>query len=57
LLVKDQKNMGTEEPMGSAITALDNDLDQFLKTYFLPSAPAGKMENWDSPGFWSITSQ
>jgi len=57
LLVQDQKNMGTEEPMGSAITTLDNDLDQFLKTYFLPSAPSGKNDNWDSPGFWSITSQ
>jgi hypothetical protein len=57
LLVQDQKNMGSEEPMRSAITLFDSDFDKFLKTYFLPSAPSGKNDNWDSPGFWSITSQ
>ena len=57
LLVKDQKNMGSAEPMGSAITLFDSDLDKFMETYFLSSAPSSKMENWDSPAFWSITSQ
>ena len=60
LLVKDQKNMGSAEPIGSAIVMLDTDLGKFLETYFLPSPPSGKKEDWadwGNPSHWTITSE
>ena len=59
LMVKDQQNMGTEEPMGSAIRMLDTDLKKFLKTYFLPWVQSGKNQDWaewGSAANWTITS-
>jgi hypothetical protein len=59
VMVKDQQNMGTEEPMGSAIRMLDTDLKKFLKTYFLPWAQSGKNQDWadwGSAANWTITS-
>ncbi|NBS79847.1 hypothetical protein EBS57_08610, partial [bacterium] len=59
LMVKDQKNMGSEEPMGSAIRMLDTDLKKFLKTYFLPWAQSDKNQDWadwGSAANWTITS-
>jgi hypothetical protein len=58
-MVKDQQNMGTEEPMGAAIRMLDTDLKKFLKTYFLPWAQSGKNQDWadwGSAANWTITS-
>jgi len=51
LLVADQKNMGTEQPIAEALKLLDTDLNRFLKTYFLPTAPSGQKNGW------TITSQ
>ena len=59
VMVKDQQNMGTEEPMGTAIRMLDTDLKKFLKTYFLPWAQSGKNQDWadwGSAANWTITS-
>jgi len=58
-MLKDQKNMGSEEPMGTAIRMLDTDLKKFLKTYFLPSAQSDKNQDWadwGSAANWTITS-
>lgn len=51
-LVKDQLNQGTAEPIGAAIKLLDQDLDKFLATYFLPSDATGAKDGKGS----SITS-
>jgi len=59
VMLKDQKNMGSEEPMGTAIRMLDTDLKKFLKTYFLPSAQSDKNQDWadwGSAANWTITS-
>lgn len=50
ILLKDQENQGRKEPIASAIKLLDEDLNKFLNTYFLPSAPSNQR------GVWSITS-
>ena len=58
-MVKDQQNMGTEEPMGAAIRMLDADLKKFLKTYFLPWAQSAQKQDWadwGSAANWTITS-
>jgi hypothetical protein len=52
ILIKDQMNEGTREPIGAAIEMLDKDLDRFLATYFLPSEPTGAKDGRGS----SITS-
>jgi hypothetical protein len=51
LLSDDQKNQEVEEPIGTALTLLNTDVNKFLSTYFLPSQPSG-----DKNG-WTITSQ
>jgi hypothetical protein len=51
-LVKDQLNQGTAEPIGAAIKLLDEDLNKFLATYFLPSDATGAKDGKGS----SITS-
>jgi len=59
VMLKDQQNMGAEEPMGTAIRMLDTDLKKFLKTYFLPWAQSGKNQDWadwGSAANWTITS-
>ena len=59
VMVKDQQNMGTEEPMGAAIRMLDADLKKFLKTYFLPWAQSAQKQDWadwGSAANWTITS-
>jgi len=59
VMVKDQANMGTEEPMGTAIRMLDADPKKFLQTYFLPRASSGKNQDWadwGSAANWTITS-
>jgi len=59
VMVKDQQNMGSEEPMGTAIRMLDTDLKKFLKTYFLPWAQSDKNQDWadwGSAANWTITS-
>jgi len=59
VMLKDQKNMGSEEPMGAAIRMLDTDLKKFLKTYFLPWAQSDKNQDWadwGSAANWTITS-
>ncbi len=44
VLVKDQMNQKTQEPIGSAIKMLDQNLSKFLSTYFLPSEPTGSKD-------------
>jgi hypothetical protein len=51
ILLKDQENERTDEPIASAVKMLDNNLDQFLKTYFLPSDASNLRDQW------SITSK
>jgi hypothetical protein len=41
ILIKDQENQGSAEPIASALKMLDEDLGKFLNTYFLPSRPTG----------------
>jgi hypothetical protein len=50
ILIKDQENEKTKEPIALAIKLLDKDLNKFLKTYFLPS------KGTNLRGDWSITS-
>jgi hypothetical protein len=59
VMVKDQQNMGSEEPMGTAIRMLETDLKKFLETYFLPWAQSDKNQDWadwGSAANWTITS-
>ena len=59
VMVKDQQNMGTEEPVGAAIRMLDTDLKKFLKTYFVPWAQSAQKQDWadwGSAANWTITS-
>ena len=52
LLIKDQENQNSKEPIATAIKLLNEDLDQFLNTYFLvPDSRKNKVK------VWSITSQ
>jgi hypothetical protein len=52
LLIKDQENQNSKEPLAIAIKLLDEDLDKFLNTYFLvPDSRKNKVK------VWSITSQ
>ena len=51
ILLKDQENERTDEPISSVVKMLDNNLDQFLKTYFLPSDATNLRDQW------SITSK
>lgn len=51
VLLKDQQNQGTENPIGLAIGLLEKDMNMFLKTYFIDSEPSG------SRNVWSVTSQ
>jgi len=51
ILLKDQENEGTNEPIASAIKMLDNNLNKFFKTYFLPSKATNLRDQW------SITSK
>ena len=51
ILLKDQQNQGTANPVGQAIELLDKDSDAFLKTYFNESKPSGLR------AVWSVTSQ
>ena len=46
VMVRDQENMGTAEPLAAAIALLDADRPAFLATYFLPTGPTGKKEGW-----------
>jgi hypothetical protein len=46
VMVRDQENMGTAEPLQTAIALLDSDRTAFLATYFLPTGPTGKKEGW-----------
>jgi len=46
VMVRDQENMGTAEPLAAAIALLDADRKAFLVTYFLPTGPTGKKEGW-----------
>ena len=41
ILLKDQKNQRSAEPIASALLLLDKDLNAFLNTYFLPSRVTG----------------
>ena len=67
--MKDQQNMGSKEPLETAIQMLDADLEKFLKTYFLPSTKSDKIRqnptksdkhqdwaDWGSAAKWTITS-
>jgi hypothetical protein len=45
-LIKDQRNERTREPIASALKMLVTNLNKFLKTYFLPSAPSGLRNDW-----------
>ena len=59
VMVKDQQNMGSKEPLETAIQMLDEDLEKFLKTYFLPSTKSDKHQDWadwGSAANWTITS-
>jgi hypothetical protein len=59
VMVKDQHNMGSQEPLGTAIQMLDADLEKFLKTYFLTSTKSDKNQDWADWGGsanWTITS-
>jgi hypothetical protein len=51
ILIKDQENEATYEPIASAIKLLDDNLNEFLKTYFLPSNATNLRDQW------SITSK
>jgi hypothetical protein len=52
LLIKDQENQNSKEPLAIAIKLLEEDLDKFLNTYFLvPDSRKNKVK------VWSITSQ
>ena len=46
VMVRDQENMGTAEPLAAAVALLDADRPAFLTTYFLPTGPTGKKEGW-----------
>lgn len=46
VMVRDQENMGTAEPLAAAIALLDTDRPAFLATHFLPTGPTGKKEGW-----------
>ena len=46
VMVRDQENMGTAEPLAAAVALLDADRPAFLATYFLPTGPTGKKEGW-----------
>ena len=50
ILIKDQENEKTKEPIATALDLLDKNLNKFLGTYFLPSKPT------NLKGDWSITS-
>jgi hypothetical protein len=52
LLIKDQENQNSKEPIATAIKLLNEDLDKFLATYFLPPEPGKRKQS-----VWSITSQ
>jgi hypothetical protein len=52
LLIKDQENQNSKEPIATAIKLLNEDLDKFLNTYFLPPEPGKRKQS-----VWSITSQ
>ncbi|HET7117465.1 MAG TPA: hypothetical protein VFI29_13290 [Hanamia sp.] len=39
LLITDQENLTSKEPIATAIKLLNEDLDKFLATYFLPPEP------------------
>jgi hypothetical protein len=41
ILLKDQENQGSAEPIASALKMLEEDRNKFLNTYFLPSKPTG----------------
>ena len=41
ILVKDQVNQGSAEPISTALKMFDQDMNKFLNTYFLPSKPTG----------------
>jgi len=59
VMVKDQQNMGSKEPLGTAIQMLDADLKKFLTTYFLPWTKSDKSQDWadwGSAANWTITS-
>lgn len=51
IMVADQANQGQEEPLASAIHLFQNDLKEFLNTYYLP------VENVISKGYFSLTSR
>jgi hypothetical protein len=51
VLLKDQENEGVNEPVTSAVKMLDQNLNKFLKTYFIPSKAT------NLKGDWSITSK
>lgn len=46
ILIKDQENENTNEPIASAIKLLDNNLNKFLKTYFIPSKKTNLKDGW-----------
>jgi hypothetical protein len=46
VMVRDQENMGTAEPLAAAVALLDADRPAFLATYFLPTGATGKKEGW-----------
>ncbi len=46
ILVKDQENEGTDEPIASAIKLLDHNLNKFLEIYFLPSKTTNMRNDW-----------
>lgn len=50
ILIADQENEESKEPIQSAINMLDTNLNRFLHAYFMPSAPTNEK------GDWSITS-
>jgi hypothetical protein len=59
VMVKDQQNMGSREPIGTAIRLLDADPGKFLSTYFLPWTKSDKNQDWADWGGaanWTITS-
>ena len=41
ILLKDQKNQGSAEPIAGALKMLEENRSKFLNTYFLPSKPTG----------------
>lgn len=46
VLLKDQENQGCAEPIASAITLLNEDLDRFLNIYFVPSKKSTLKYSW-----------